>query len=186
MIFALIAISLIAFAVLAMRESPLWQWGLAVAAIGLLSGLGFPDGGIGYGLGAGGWVLLVIGAVLLVLSVAAIRKPLLVAPIYGAVKSILPRVSRTEQEALDVLGLPDQVQVVRKFPDHRNPAVARKAGDQRVELPKAIGDAAAQGDCIAVQVVGVQEGAQRAAHVLQLEEGHDPDDPRDLTDRMPP
>ena len=97
MTFALIAISLVAFAVLAMRESPLWHWGLAVLAIGLLSGIS----GAGYGLGAGSWVLLGIGALMLVLSVAAIRKPLLVTPIYGAVKSILPRVSRTEQEALD-------------------------------------------------------------------------------------
>ncbi|QDZ11491.1 acyl-CoA dehydrogenase [Devosia ginsengisoli] len=97
MIFALIAISLVIFAVLAMRESPLWQWGLAVLAIGLLSGIS----AAGYGLGAGSIVLLVIGAVMLLLSVAAIRKPLLITPIYGAVKSILPRVSRTEQEALD-------------------------------------------------------------------------------------
>jgi acyl-CoA dehydrogenase len=94
---ALILISLAAFAVLAMRESPLWQWGAAVLVIGLLSGIG----GAGYGLGAGSWVLLVIGALMLVLSVKAIRKPLLVTPIYGAVKSILPKVSRTEQEALD-------------------------------------------------------------------------------------
>ncbi|MBU1337164.1 MAG: acyl-CoA dehydrogenase [Devosia sp.] len=101
MTFALIAISLIVFAVLAMRESPLWQWGVAVVVIGLLAGLDFPDSGISYGLGAGSWVLLVIGALLLVLSVEAIRKPVLIKPIYGAVKSILPRVSRTEQEALD-------------------------------------------------------------------------------------
>ncbi len=101
MTFALIAISLIVFAVLALRESPLWQWGVAVLAIGLLSGLDFPASGINYGLGAGSWVLLAIGVVLLVLSVEAIRKPLLITPIYGAVKSILPRVSRTEQEALD-------------------------------------------------------------------------------------
>ena len=97
MTFALIAISLVAFAVLAMRESPLWHWGLAVLAIGLLSGIG----GAGYALGAGSWVLLAIGAIMLLLSVAAIRKPLLITPIYGAVKSILPKVSRTEQEALD-------------------------------------------------------------------------------------
>jgi acyl-CoA dehydrogenase len=99
--FALIAISLVVFAVLAMRESPLWQWGVAVVAIALLSGLDFPGSGISYGLGGGNWVLLVLGAILLLLSVEAIRKPLLITPIYGAVKSILPRVSRTEQEALD-------------------------------------------------------------------------------------
>jgi acyl-CoA dehydrogenase len=99
--FALIAISLVVFAVLALRESPLWHWGVAVLAIGLLSGLSFPGTGISYGLGGGSWVILVIGAIMLALSVEAIRKPLLITPIYGAVKSILPKVSRTEQEALD-------------------------------------------------------------------------------------
>ena len=34
MTIALILISLVAFAVLAMRESPLWQWGAAVLFIG--------------------------------------------------------------------------------------------------------------------------------------------------------
>ncbi|WP_332688120.1 acyl-CoA dehydrogenase [Devosia sp.] len=101
MTFALIAISLVVFAVLAMRESPLWQWGVAALVIGLLSGFDFPGNGISYGLGAGSWLLLVIGAVLLLLSIETFRKPLLTTPIYGAVKSILPRVSRTEQEALD-------------------------------------------------------------------------------------
>ncbi|HTO29291.1 MAG TPA: acyl-CoA dehydrogenase family protein, partial [Devosia sp.] len=101
MTFALIAISLVVFAVLAMRESPLWHWGVAALAIGLLSGLGFPDGSISYGLGVGSWLWLAIGVAMLVLSVEAIRKPLLITPIYGAVKSILPKVSRTEQEALD-------------------------------------------------------------------------------------
>ncbi|WEK04816.1 MAG: acyl-CoA dehydrogenase [Candidatus Devosia phytovorans] len=97
----LIILSLVVFAALAMRESPLWQWGVATVAIALVSGLYFPESGIGYGLGAGSWLLLVIGLVMLVLSIAAIRKAVLMVPIYGAVKSILPRVSRTEQEALD-------------------------------------------------------------------------------------
>jgi acyl-CoA dehydrogenase len=79
----------------------MWQWGLAVVAIGLLSGLEFTDVGLRYGLGVGSLLLLAMGALLLILSVKAIRKPVLITPIYGAVKSILPRVSRTEQEALD-------------------------------------------------------------------------------------
>lgn len=101
MIFALIALSLVVFATLAMRESPLWQWGVGLVAIGLISGLSFPDGGVSYGLGGGSWFLIVLGAIFLALSVAAIRKPLFITPIYKAVKSILPRVSKTEQEALD-------------------------------------------------------------------------------------
>ncbi len=97
----LVAISLVVFATLSMRESPLWQWGAAFAAIGLLSGLDFTQDGAVYALGWFGWVLVVFGAVLLVLAVRPIRMALLIPPIYGAVKSILPKVSRTEQEALD-------------------------------------------------------------------------------------
>jgi len=99
-IFALIVISLVVFAVLAMRESPLWQWGVAALVIGLYSRLDFSDG-FGFAGGFGLVLALVPGIIMLALSVEAIRKPLLIKPIYGGVKSILPRVSRTEQEALD-------------------------------------------------------------------------------------
>ncbi|MCP8884745.1 acyl-CoA dehydrogenase [Devosia sp. XJ19-1] len=97
----LVAISLVVFATLAMRESPLWQWGAALAAIGLLSGLDFTQGGAIYGLGWVAYVLIVLGVVLLVLAVKPIRMMVLTRPVYGAVRSILPKVSRTEQEALD-------------------------------------------------------------------------------------
>ncbi|MBB4052668.1 acyl-CoA dehydrogenase [Devosia subaequoris] len=97
----LVAISLAAFGALAMRESPLWQWGAAFAVIGVVSGLDFTQSGAVYGLGWFSWVLIVFGALLLVLSVKPIRMVVLTKPIYGAVKSILPKVSRTEQEALD-------------------------------------------------------------------------------------
>lgn len=97
----LFVISLVVFATLAMRESPLWQWGLAFAVIGLASGLDFIEAGAVYEMGWFGWLLVVFGVILLILSVKPIRMVLLVPPIYGAVKSILPRVSRTEQEALD-------------------------------------------------------------------------------------
>jgi acyl-CoA dehydrogenase len=97
----LVAISVVVFATLAMRESPLWQWGVAFAAIGLLSGLDFTQSGPVYDLGWFAFVLIGFGVFLLVLAVKPIRMVLLVPPIYGAVKTILPKVSRTEQEALD-------------------------------------------------------------------------------------
>mgnify|MGYP001203903553 FL=1 len=97
----LVAISLVVFATLAMRESPLWQWGAGLAAIGLLSGLDFTQDGTVYALGWFSWVLIALGVILLVLAVKPIRMAVLTAPVYGAVKSILPKVSRTEQEALD-------------------------------------------------------------------------------------
>ncbi|MHA6690694.1 acyl-CoA dehydrogenase [Devosia sp. A449] len=102
MTFALILIALVAFAVLAMRESSLRDWGVVVLVIGILSRFGTNDAGFAMATDIVGWVLALLpGAILLLLSVTAIRKPLLTTPIYGAVKTILPKVSRTEQEALD-------------------------------------------------------------------------------------
>ncbi|MDP2779430.1 acyl-CoA dehydrogenase [Devosia sp.] len=102
MTIALILIALIAFAVLALRESSLRDWGVVALVIGILSRFGIDDGGLVMATGVIGWVLALLpGVILVLLSIATIRKPLLTTPIYGAVKSILPRVSRTEQEALD-------------------------------------------------------------------------------------
>jgi len=94
-------IAVAGFAALAMRESPLWQWGLALVVFGLLVGIEFDSGGAEFELGFGSWVFLVLGAILLLLSVKPVRMAVLISPVFAAVKSILPRVSRTEQEALD-------------------------------------------------------------------------------------
>ncbi len=75
--------------------------GLAALLIGLASGIGFTDAGAVYGLGWGSWVLIALGVLMLVLAVKPIRILVLTTPVYGAVRSILPKVSRTEQEALD-------------------------------------------------------------------------------------
>ena len=96
MIFLLIVISLVVFAVLALRESPLWQWGVAVLVIGLVGRLA-----LGGGFDPGLALAALPGLILLALSVTAIRLPGLTTPIFRAVKAILPKVSRTEQEALD-------------------------------------------------------------------------------------
>lgn len=101
MTLALLIIGIVAFAFLAVRESPLWQWGLATLLVGLVSGVGFVETGAVYGLGWGSGVLIALGVLMLVLAVKPIRIALLTTPVYGAVRSILPKVSRTEQEALD-------------------------------------------------------------------------------------
>ncbi|NGP19363.1 acyl-CoA dehydrogenase [Devosia aurantiaca] len=101
MTFLLIVAGLAAFATLAVRESPLWQWGAAFVLLGLASGLDFESAAVAYELGWFSWLLIVFGAALLVLAIKPIRMLVLTTPVYGAVKSILPKVSRTEQEALD-------------------------------------------------------------------------------------
>ena len=102
MTLALLIIALVAFAVLAMRESSLREWGVVVLVIGALSRIGTGEAGFTMATDAFGWIMALLpGVILLLLSIEAVRKPVLMRPVYGAVKSILPRVSRTEQEALD-------------------------------------------------------------------------------------
>jgi acyl-CoA dehydrogenase len=92
---ALVAISIVAFCTLAMQRVPLWLWGAVTAILGAAFAL---TGGAG----TLGWILALIpGAILLLLAVDRVRQTAVTAPAYGMVKRILPRVSRTEQEALD-------------------------------------------------------------------------------------
>lgn len=88
-----IVVSLIVVFVLSLRHAPLLHWALAVFWIGLVWRLAS---------GTGLWsVALMPGVILGALTFGPLRKALLTGPAYKMVKSILPRVSRTEQEALD-------------------------------------------------------------------------------------
>jgi acyl-CoA dehydrogenase len=99
LLFLIVSVALI-FA-LAMRQAPLWMWATVVAAItfGWLSGVatGAPASPFT------GWSLLawLPAVVLALLAVPEIRRAVLVAPAFRMVKKILPKVSATEQEALD-------------------------------------------------------------------------------------
>ena len=101
MVWALLILSIVAFAVLAMRRAPLWQWAVAALIIGALTRIS-TDNGLWLMTDALGWVFALLPAAILgLLSLPQVRKVVLTGPAYGLVKSILPRVSRTEQEALD-------------------------------------------------------------------------------------
>lgn len=102
MILALIVVGVVAFAVLSMRRAPLWQWALAVAVLAVLSRFGVDADGLGIHVDLPGWIgALLPAAVLALMLVPQVRQLLVTTPVYRAVKAILPRVSRTEQEALD-------------------------------------------------------------------------------------
>ena len=97
-----VALCIVGAFVLAMRRAPLWAWtaGLAVAAYVWQSGMlyGEPadlEPGL---LGVLAWLLI---AALAVLCVPAIRRVVLIQPLFRKIKGILPRVSATEQEALN-------------------------------------------------------------------------------------
>jgi acyl-CoA dehydrogenase len=88
--------------VLAMRRAPLWAWTVALAAAAYIW-----QSGLLYGepaelepgfFGVLAWALV---AVLAALCVPAVRRAMLIQPLFRKIKGILPRVSATEQEALD-------------------------------------------------------------------------------------
>ena len=89
----LFIVGIVLFFALALRQSPLWHW--AVAALGMGAVCQIVSGG-----GSWFWALLP-GIVLGIFVVPFVRKLVITGPAYAMVKRYLPRVSRTEQEALD-------------------------------------------------------------------------------------
>ena len=88
--------------VLAMHRAPLWAWAAALAGAtviwqtGLLHG-DFEEPTFGV-LGLLAWVPV---AILAGLAIPAVRRAALIEPVFRTIKGILPKVSATEQEALD-------------------------------------------------------------------------------------
>jgi acyl-CoA dehydrogenase len=100
LVFALLC--LIGVFVLAMRRTPLWAWTAGTAAAvyvwqsGMLYGQpGDLEPGI---LGIVAWILV---AALAALCVPPVRRAALIQPLFRKIKRVLPRVSATEQEALN-------------------------------------------------------------------------------------
>src|SRR3569623_1809724 len=114
---AVVLIGIAGFFLLAMRRAPLWQWAVGALILGLLSRVTF-DAGIVWSLLSGWTIVALIPAIVLgLLSVTAIRRAVVARPAYGLVKSILPRVSRTEQEALDAGTVGGDAEVFSGRPD---------------------------------------------------------------------
>ncbi|MBO0742534.1 MAG: acyl-CoA dehydrogenase, partial [Hyphomicrobiaceae bacterium] len=88
--------------VLAMRRAPLWAWAAAAAAAVLLwrTGLGYGDWHepAFSALSLLAWVPVLV---LASLSIPPLRRAVLIAPLFRKIKGVLPRVSATEQEALN-------------------------------------------------------------------------------------
>ena len=101
-VLAVVVIGIAGVAALAMRRAPLWQWAVLALGLAVISRLGWDGTTFGIHTDAVGWVLALIPAALLgLLCLRPVRMALVMAPAYGLVQAILPRVSRTEQEALD-------------------------------------------------------------------------------------
>ena len=127
MVLALIALGLVALGFLAMRRSPLWQWALAAVVLAILSRVSV-ENGLWLHADLLGWIVALLPAVILGLfAIPAIRRAVLIGPAYGFVKSILPRVSRTEQEALDAGTIGWDAELFSGRPDWKKLLTIRKA-----------------------------------------------------------
>jgi len=93
---------IVAVFVLAMRQASIAAWALAAAAAAFVWQTGLIDGEfhmpvLGW-LGLLGWLpAIVLG----LLSIPSIRRSWLTGPVYAQIRKILPRVSETEQQALE-------------------------------------------------------------------------------------
>lgn len=98
----LLVILFVALMTLAMMKARLWQWAATLAVITLVWQMGLLSGQLSLPLSSLGQVLAFLPAAILgALSVDGIREALVVKPAFAMVKSILPKVSDTEQQALD-------------------------------------------------------------------------------------
>ena len=64
MAWALLVLGIVAFFVLAIRQSPLWQWALSALVIGVLAMLR-PEEGLAFSSSAVGWIFALLPAVIL-------------------------------------------------------------------------------------------------------------------------
>jgi acyl-CoA dehydrogenase len=101
LILLLIALVAVALALGMARASP-WQWALGLGAVALAWQCGVFHGEThGPHIGVLGFLVWVALAALAALSIADVRRRVLVQPAFKMVRGILPKVSDTEQQALD-------------------------------------------------------------------------------------
>ncbi len=90
------------FFALAMRQTSLFGWGLALGAAVLVWQTGLLHGEFNEPVfGPGGILAWIPVVILFALAIPGVRRAALTQPLYRMVKGILPKVSSTEQEALD-------------------------------------------------------------------------------------
>ncbi|MFM2423541.1 MAG: Acyl-coenzyme dehydrogenase [Pseudomonadota bacterium] len=98
----LLLFMLAAFFALAMRRSALWAYAGVAMATTLFWATGLAHGTFALPSFSIGTILAFIPALALcAISVPSVRRSLIVTPAYGIVRKILPKVSNTEQQALD-------------------------------------------------------------------------------------
>ena len=90
-----------ALVILALRQAPLFIWAASFAALTLIAQYGLPYTEPILPFASGAWVGWIVSVAMAALSVQGLRHLLIITPAYRALKKIMPRVSATEQEALE-------------------------------------------------------------------------------------
>ena len=96
-----VVIGVVGVFALAMRRAPLWLWALALGAATYIWTSGILDASEGAESGVLSGLVWLPTALLALLSIPPIRRRLIVAPTFTAIKQILPKVSETESQALE-------------------------------------------------------------------------------------
>ena len=97
---------------LAMRQAPLWLWALALGAAtlvwtsGILDGLEGVEGGVLTGL------VWLPTALLALLSIPPIRRRLIVAPTFTAIKQVLPKLFENDESAARPAGSMEVLKII--------------------------------------------------------------------------
>lgn len=89
----LLILALGGFLALGMLGAPLWAWAASVGLLTLLATAGSAS--------VWAWVAWLPFVALALLSISAIRRKFIVAPVFAAIRKILPKVSDTEAQALE-------------------------------------------------------------------------------------
>jgi acyl-CoA dehydrogenase len=76
-----------------MMRAPLWRWAAAVGLLTLLATMGSSS--------VWAWIAWLPFIALALLSIPSIRRSLIIAPIFGQIRKMLPKVSETEAQALE-------------------------------------------------------------------------------------
>jgi acyl-CoA dehydrogenase len=100
LVFGLLVLA--ALVALAMRQAPLWLWAAVLALAALLPQTGLLTGSLELAAPNFWGMLSWTPALLLgLLSIPAVRRAVVIGPAFQAIKTMLPKVSDTEQQALD-------------------------------------------------------------------------------------
>ncbi len=99
LMFVLVCFAAIVF--LALRQAPLSIWAASIAVLSLIGQYGLPFSEPVLAFSDGAWVGWLLATILGALAVPDVRRRIVIEPAYNGLKKIMPRVSETEQEALE-------------------------------------------------------------------------------------